>query len=139
MKHYVILLVILSLAGLAGCGSNRIPIGGAVTFDGKPVAEGSISFEPVDGQGPSTGGKIADGRYELMGEAAPIPGKKTVRIVAVRKTGRKVLRGTLASPTPVLVDEIERFIPDIYNAQTTLTCDVSRDGTKEIDFNLKPK
>jgi hypothetical protein len=139
MKHYVLLLVILALTALAGCGSSRVPIGGAVTFDGKPVSEGSISFEPADGQGPSTGGKIADGRYELIGEAAPMPGKKTVRIIAVRKTGRKVLRGSFTSTTPEMVDEIERYIPDIYNTRSTLACDVSRDGSKQIDFNLKPK
>ena len=127
----------MAFALLTGCGSDRIPIGGAVAFDGKPVAEGSISFEPADGQGPSTGGKIVAGRYDLTGEAAPLPGKKLVRISAARKTGRKVPGRSLTSPGPVMIDEIERYIPDIYNRQTMLTCDVSREGLRQIDFNLK--
>ena len=81
--------IIMAFALLAGCGSDRIPVGGAVTFDGKPVAEGSISFEPADGQGPSTGGRIVAGRYDLTGEAAPLPGKKLVRVSAARKPAAK--------------------------------------------------
>ena len=38
-----------------------------------------------------------------------------------------------------MVDEIERYIPDIYNRQTMLTCDVSREGLRQIDFNLKSR
>jgi hypothetical protein len=126
--------VILAVV-LAGCNNGRTPIEGAVTFDGKAVEEGVISMEPSDGQGPTTGGKIVDGRYELTGDAAPQPGKKTVRIFAARKTGRKI--PAQFAPPGTMTDQRKSYIPSIYNTQSTLTCEVSRDGAKQIDFALK--
>lgn len=129
----------LALAATIGCGTKGIPISGNVTFNGQSVGQGTISLEPADGQGPTAGGQIAEGRYTLTGDAAPLPGKKIVRVFAFRKTGRKVQGGSFTSATPVLVDEIERYIPDIYNTRSVLICDVSRDGEKEIDFHLKSR
>src|SRR5215472_8383521 len=77
----------------SGCGSGKVPVNGSVLFAGKPVEEGMIAFEPADGKGPTTGGKIEEGRYELVGEAGAMPGQKIVRIVALRKTGRMVPAG----------------------------------------------
>lgn len=127
-------IVILVLA--AGCKERGCPISGQVTFDGKPVVEGTIAFEPADGQGATTGGKIADGKYSLIDNASPMPGKKRVRIMAARKTGRRVPAGPPAPPT-MMIDEIVRYIPDIYNQRTTLACEIAHDGPREIDFHLK--
>ena len=124
--------VAVLLVVCVGCHRGPSPLGGEVTFDGKPVDEGTISFEPADGKGTATGGKIAAGKYELTGNAAPLPGKKIVRIFAVRKTGRVVtdrMTGT--------VDEVKPYIPDIYNSRSTLSCEVLSDGSHQIDFNLR--
>ena len=129
------MLLIITLF-MVGCGSNRFPVAGEVTFDGKPVEQGTISLEPVDRQGPTTGGKITDGKYRLEGDAAPLPGKKTVRISAARKTGRKIPAGSFAKKGE-MVEEIERYIPDVYNKKTTLTCEIADRGTNQIDFHLK--
>ncbi len=134
LLRMIILLIITLFMG--GCGSNRFPVAGEVTFDGKPVEQGTISLEPVDRQGPTTGGKIINGKYRLEGDAAPLPGKKTVRISASRKTGRKISAGSLAQKGE-MVEEIERYIPDIYNKKTTLTCEIGSQATNQIDFHLK--
>jgi hypothetical protein len=131
-----ILVAAAVLANCTGCGNGRSPVGGKVTFDGKPVEQGAIVLEPADGHGPTTGGTILDGKYELAGKAAPLPGKKKVRITATRKTGRKVASGPLRN---TMVDEIESYIPEIYNIDSTLTCEVSPDGSKTINFDLKPE
>jgi hypothetical protein len=131
-------LAVIALAVLAGCGSGRFPVHGDVTFGGKPVIEGTISFEPADGQGRATGGKIIDGKYELIGNTASQPGKKIVRIFASRKTGRKVPAGPWAPPGQT-VDEVESYIPAIYNTESTLACEVVAGGSSQIDFNLKSK
>ena len=55
----------------------------------------------------------------------------------MRKTGRKVQLPLATSGT--MVDEVERYIPDVYNKNTTLVCEVSKDGARQIDFNLKSK
>ena len=129
---------VLALLLCVGCGNGRYPITGEVTFDGKPVEVGTIVFEPADGQGPTTGGKIKDGKYALADNAAPLPGKKKVRISAARKTGRRIPAGPPAPPD-MMVEETIRYIPRTYNERTTLFCDVSSDGSRQIDFNLKSR
>lgn len=130
------LLAAIAVAAICpGCDRGRFPIQGEVSFNGKPVEEGTISFEPADGKGPTTGGTIAAGKYQLAGDAAPVPGKKLVRISGVRKTGRKVCDGF--SATGAMVDEIERYVPDIYNTRSTLSCEIADNGSPQIDFHLK--
>jgi hypothetical protein len=119
------------------CSSGRVPVRGEVTFDGKAVEDGTISLEPADGKGSTTGGKITAGKYELTGNAAPLAGKKTVRIFAVRKTGRKI--AAQFAPSGTMIDDVESYIPKSYNANSTLTCEVSSEASKQIDFNLKSK
>lgn len=131
------LIATFALLSCAGCGNGRYPISGEVTFDAQPVPKGTIAFEPVDGQGPTTGGEIVDGKYRLVGKAAPFPGKKKVRISAARKTGRLLPAGPPA-PADMMVEEVQHYIPPKYNQQTTLVCDVSTDGSRQIDFHLKP-
>jgi glycine/D-amino acid oxidase-like deaminating enzyme len=119
-------------SGCLGCGSRGFPVSGAVSFDGQPVAEGTIVFEPADGRGPTAGGAVAAGRYEVF---AATPGEKRVRIFATRSTGRTL--PTDPVPDAPLVEEIEAYIPDIYNACTTLACSVAERGPTVCDFHLK--
>ena len=60
------------------------------------------------GNGTTAGGEITGGRYSLSGDTGVSPGKKTVRITAVRKTGRRILAGP-PEPPDKMVDEIERY------------------------------
>lgn len=129
-------LSVLILFLCAGCGNRKCPISGEVTFDGQPVETGTITLEPADGQGPTTGGEIRDGKYALLGKAAPLPGKKMVRISASRKTGRRIPAGPPATPD-VIIEEVVRYIPETYNKRTTLSCDISADGSPQINFDLK--
>jgi hypothetical protein len=132
----VLPVVILAITTL-GCGDGRVPVKGVVTFDGKPIEDGVITFEPADGCGPATGGQIIHGKYQLVGKAGMLPGKKTVRIAAARKTGRKI--PVQFAPSGTMIDEVVRYIPDIYNTKTMLFCEVMEHGANEIDFALKQK
>lgn len=134
-QHPHLAAILIGLLACTGCGEKRVPICGDITLDGKPVPSGAIALEPFDGKGPTTGGKITDGKYELVGASAPLPGKKRIRITGVRKTGRKVQADF--APPGTMIDEIECFVPKIYDTQSTLTCNVSFDGTNRIDFTLK--
>lgn len=135
MRHVSRVAVLVGVCAIcSGCGQHRPPVRGDVTFDGQPVENGSIVFEPTDNNGPSTGGKIIGGKYELAGEAAPYPGKKAVRIFASRKTGRQI-KDAIAG----VIDETKPFIPDIYNYHSTLSCEVGDDLPRQIDFHLKSK
>lgn len=120
------------VVAVAGCGAGGSPVSGAVSFDAAPVDSGTISFVPADGKGPTFGGVITSGRYEVV---APTPGPKVVRVSAVRPTGRKLPPDPLVGGTEP-VDEIAPYIPEQYNDLSTLTCDVVA-GPNNFDFHLK--
>ena len=50
--HWWFLAVLLVVA--VGCGRNtgKVSIGGDVSYDGQPVASGTIIFTPVEGRSP---------------------------------------------------------------------------------------
>src|SRR5262249_13614640 len=108
-RDYFAAVLFLGLSASLGCGDGRVRVRGTVVFDGKPVDKGVISCDPADGRGPNTGGAIANGSFDLTGQAESTPGKKIVRIRASRPTGRKRESGPPAPPG-TLVDELEAYI-----------------------------
>jgi hypothetical protein len=118
-----------------GCGDGRVRVHGSVAFEGKPLEEGIVTFEPADGVGPTTGGPIKDGKYDLTGEARATVGEKIVRIIGSRKSGRKIPAG---SPPGAMVDEYVQPIPKQYNDQTTLRVQITPGKENVHDFDLKP-
>jgi hypothetical protein len=59
-----------ALLFLSGCGSkselDMVPIKGEVTYNGKPVTEGSVVYIPVESTGRQATGKLQpDGTFEL--------------------------------------------------------------------------
>jgi hypothetical protein len=57
---------------VAGCGRSIVPVKGRVTFDGKPVTEAAVTFNPLPKKEddlepgkPATGYTDADGKYAL--------------------------------------------------------------------------
>jgi hypothetical protein len=132
--------VLLGLACAAvlfgtGCGDGRVRVSGSVIFEGKPLEEGFIALLPTDGVGPTTGGSIKDGKYDLTGEARSTTGEKIVRIVGSRKTGRKIPAG---SPPGAMTDEWVQCIPSLYNDQSTLRVQITPGKDNTHDFDLKP-
>src|SRR3954451_19184404 len=88
-------LLWLVLPTLLGCGGTRTAVSGAVTYDGAPLANGTISFFPVDGQGPTNGGPISNGKYSVRDL---VPGQKRVEITGhlAAGTGAKEAPGGFA-------------------------------------------
>ncbi len=124
----------LLLILFAGCGSSVTRIAGSVTFNGTPIEEGSISFEPVDGKGTVLGGPIAAGRYEINSDFPVMGENKLVRIIGVRKTGRKVRNPESATE---MVEEVEMFVPRQYNLESTQTVQVKSNVPNTRNFELK--
>ena len=98
------------LALVIGCGgsSDVATVSGMVTLDGVPAMEGSINFAPADGQGPTVGTSIRDGKYEITTKDKMPPGKKVVTIIVTTKTGRQVEAGPPA-PKGTMVNEIKVY------------------------------
>src|SRR5262245_40857070 len=127
-----------ALLACSGCGDGKVVVRGTVTVDGQPIKEGSISLEPADGQGPTTGGMIQAGKYELAGEAAVIPGEKIVRIVGLRETGKMVPAGPPA-PKGTMIPELVQCVPPRYNDQSKLRVEVTAGQPNTHDFPLDSK
>ena len=88
MRVHSLLLTGLFLALIAsGCGGNSgpklVPLSGTVTFDGKPVPAGYISFTPPSGGGSVRVVQIKDGKFdtaEMIDPKGVHPGANTVVI-----------------------------------------------------------
>lgn len=76
------LLATLICLSLSGCGAGTATVTGEVTYDGRPVGDGTITLTPADGKGPVTGADIKDGTYTVRDVP---PGPKVVRVEAYRK------------------------------------------------------
>lgn len=116
---------------ITGCGGaqdapSTVKVEGTVTFDGEPLSEGSIVFDPTDGKGGSSAGGIENGKFTFDSQL----GQKKVLISASRETGKKD-----QYEEPIT----ESYIPANYNSQTTLTADVKADGENKFTFELKSK
>lgn len=108
MTYFRLTPVIAGLFSLlaVGCGGDRATVSGTVTIAGAPVTSGAIAFEPADGKGVAVGGVITDGRYTVGGAQDVAPGKKTVLITAVQKTGKQVPAAPPAAPG-TMIEEIK--------------------------------
>lgn len=115
--------------GASADGQELVHVKGSVTFDGVPVEDGRILFRMADGDQKSFSAEIKAGSYEI--EAAP--GKSVVEITASRPTGEFDTSNPDDPPQPIG----EMYIPEIYNAQTTLAAEVDPDGDNLIPFDLK--
>lgn len=106
------LAVAVAVTCLTGCGQDgpkRYEISGTVTFQGQPVPEGNISFEPVDGE---TGGGYAfirDGKYDTSQEGrGHLGGNHRVQITGF--TGQLADPGNPDSGSPALFPPYETTV-----------------------------
>ncbi|NLF06447.1 MAG: hypothetical protein GX594_00490 [Pirellulaceae bacterium] len=126
-----------------GCGPSRpetAAVKGRVIYQGKPVAEGTITFYPESGR-PATGSISADGTYRLTtfepNDGATL-GRHRVTIEARRITA-PMMQGETAGEEvgaygpPV----VEWLVPEKYSRLdgSTLTAEVQQGGG-DIDFDL---
>ncbi len=109
-----------------GCGPSgpkTCDVRGSVTFDGKPIKDGSIVFVPTDPKLGAEGGGIKEGRYQARAKE----GRNKVQITALD-----------IGPNTVYVEGnpiASNFIPERYNERTELEVEVESDNT-EFDFDL---
>lgn len=126
LKFSMFLTLLLAVPAI-GCGDGKAavyPVTGTVTYEGTPVENGSIVFDPADGKGMSAMAGIVNG--EITGEVPA--GEKILRISGVRTTGKKDQYGE---------EVTESFIPEKYNLQSDLKETVSADGENKFVIELK--
>lgn len=103
------LLCSAGLLVLAGCGggglAGTVPIRGKVTYQGKPLAEGTVLYSPVDVNGRQARGELKpDGTFTLttlVANDGALPGEYNVVVLAYAPHPGEPGRGdTPADATP---------------------------------------
>lgn len=131
-------VTVVTCLTIAGCGGSRIEtaaVSGTVTYDGKPVTEGTVLFQPEKGPG-ATGSLDAQGHYVLrtkkLADGAPL-GKNTVVILPPTTLGGP------DSPTPgQLIKRDFPNIPEKYRrAETSGLVREVNPGNNTFDFEIK--
>jgi hypothetical protein len=118
---------------LAGCGSGgKAQVSGTVTVDNEPLANGTIQFYPVDGNGQSAGTGITGGKYEVEASA----GKMKVVINGTKVVGKIKQYDTPDSP---YVEDIRELLPPKYNTQSELTVELKSGSNPNVNFDLSSK
>jgi hypothetical protein len=126
---------ILLVLTISGCGfdAGRQGLQGTVTLDGKPLPQGTIRFIPTGGTGgPSAGGEVTDGEFEIESSKGVLPGSFRVEITASRKTGRKVRDRATGEMTEMFA----QHLPPRYNVNSELTAEVKSGGSDPFEFAL---
>ena len=128
MRYIVIFMVV----SIAGCGmDNRASVSGNVTLDGEPIESGVINFFPTgDNSGPTAGGVITNGSYEIKSARGVAIGSNQVVINSKQKTGRKI------QSLDRVDEEQAEAIPPKYNDESILTHEI-KPGDNEVDFALE--
>jgi hypothetical protein len=122
----------------AGCdstdGLDRQAIAGTVTFDGQPITNGAILFEPAtERSGTAVGATIRQGTFTIARNQGPVPGPYRVRVYASSGTQAPPAKGqTDRTPRPM----VER-LPARYNTRSELGAEVVVRNVNQYRFDLK--
>ncbi len=135
-----LLFVFLGLIGMA-CGGAEgpelAPVSGTVTYKGKPVTEGIVSFQPAGPDGaPATGTIGADGSYSL--QTGPDEGARLGEYrVAVSARDEPDTPPDTAAPPLKAMPKVKSQLPLKYEdpGTSTLTRTV-KSGRNAINFEL---
>lgn len=133
LVRYVMLLAVALVVGGCSETSNQKSISGTVTFDGKPLDKGQITFVPISGTaGPTAGAEIIDGHFEISATGGTFAGKFRVEVTASRPSGRKVPDRY----TGKLTESFEQYIPGAYNVESQMFADVKASEKNYFEFSV---
>ena len=127
------LLLLLALAPLA-CGPGEpvpVAVSGTVKLDGKPLAEGKISFVTI-GKVPETL-DIVEGRFS----GKVLGGERRVEIAAYRPY--RIPPDVPKSMYPLMEGGKENYLLEKYHRESILTANVKDSGENEFTFELVSK
>jgi hypothetical protein len=120
------------LVALAGCGENQGSVKGTVTFDGRPVVNGAVTFVKSDGGLVREGAVIRDGSFQTR---MP-PGKYKIEVNAQKVVGKKKQKGF--DGTEEEIELTEEMFPERYNTKTELSEEIKA-GANTVNLDLKSK
>jgi hypothetical protein len=130
----VLLLVVVLMAGCSRDPNARHPVSGTVFLNGQPLDQGRIYFVPVHKGSSESGATILNGKYSIPCDLGLVPGIYKVSIFSYDPQGAKVASDEI--PGDPGVKQFKERIPARYNVQTTLTAEVTSEGSNILDFAL---
>src|SRR5262245_41835056 len=96
---------------LAGCGAgdglSRYPVKGTVTYQGQPVKDGAIFFEPTASVGklaPTVYLRVSNGKYEVLQNEGPVAGKYQVVVGGRDESSKTVDRDGITQTKQLFED-----------------------------------
>jgi hypothetical protein len=127
---------------LAGCGDDRGPervvVSGTVTYNGKPIPDGSIRFVPTAASAaPISGAPIVAGRYKIESRGGVAMGTYRVQIEAYRQAANQNAPAAPLRHGLPTGEMREQYLPARHNTQTQLQTTIES-GRREVtkDFEL---
>lgn len=136
--RFLIILTMIVPACSHDEGPELAPVTGKVTYQGKPITQGTISFQPVSPDGtPATGSIGTDGTYSLQTADAKGARLGDYRVVISARKEPETEPDT-ATPAlkkkPVIESQLPLKYEDIDKAQLNKKV---ASGRNTIDFNLE--
>jgi hypothetical protein len=125
---------------VAGCGksdpSGRVAISGSVTFQGKPLDQGTIQFTSADAGGKAaiSGGMIKDGKFSVPADKGLPPGKYRVQISSPDTGSAGAAPAMPGDPAPVAK---ERIPPEYSGHDSKQEVTVNASGKNHFEFDIK--
>jgi hypothetical protein len=136
LSRSVVLLAVCLLGFVSGCGSDggRRAVSGSVTFNGRPLAQGAITFFSSTGDppGPIGGAMIQGGRFDVAAEHGLEPGTYRVEISAPAPSGELTPEERAVGASP----RGKETVPAEFNTQSTLTVEVGAWGSNHFEIAI---
>jgi hypothetical protein len=144
MRYLIFTLLLLPI--VIGCNNNnpqrRVAVHGEVTFDGKPLEQGSILFSSVVGTTPmvATGSPIKNGKFSLPAEKGLIPDQTySVQFRAIEEIPDTRKETTDNSTGMNLVIQTRSILPRKYGAESKERVTATKKSPNVFQFELTSK
>jgi hypothetical protein len=134
-QWYLMAIVGLGFFGLgfiAACSDGKTKVTGSVTFDGKPVTSGTVTFVRTDGILAREGAVISQGSFQ----AVISPGAYQVELNGQKVVGTRKQKGFDGKDE--VLETTEELFPERYNRKTELKVEI-KPGPNVLLFEAKAK
>lgn len=128
--------LLMTVVCFSGCGGgdglNRKALSGKATSDGSPIPNGSISFEPLQAGGISTGGNITNGQFTIEQKDGLPPGKYRVTMTGDDGSNFGVSAGKM--PGDDIMPARKSFVPEGWSQEVEV-----KDSGNAFEFEVTMK
>ena len=137
MRHAIVLFALAVIVLFSGCGPKKASVSGVITFEGKPLPEHIVSFEPVDVK--NSLDLIATGTTDAQGHYTLVDLKTKAAVCPVGKCRVRIIWRNPNQPKPGS-EEVAAYNPPVKLPVSTsdgsMTFEVPAGGTDKADFAL---